>query len=672
MPNRLAGEPSPYLRQHADNPVDWYPWGPEALARARERDMPLLVSIGYSACHWCHVMAHESFEDPQVAALMNENFVCIKVDREERPDVDAIYMEACQAMTGQGGWPLNVFLTPEQVPFYAGTYFPPERRMGMASWREVLEAIAAAWQERRAEIRQQSARMVEALSASVRLQPAPAPIGAAELQRACQTLRDGYDHRHGGWGRAPKFPAPYAIELLLARGEHDLALDALRAMARGGIYDQVGGGFHRYSVNSDWSVPHFEKMLYDNAQLARAYLRGWLASGDTLLLRICRETLDFALAELRAPEGGFYSALDADSEGVEGRYYVWSAQELSEVLGVLGPRVADEAMAYFGATEAGNFEPGLNVLQARGAEPQRLAEIRRLLADARATRVRPGCDDKRLASWNALMLAALAEAGAALEHAPYLEAARGCAEFLLGCMSDGSGRMLRSYKDGQARLSGCLEDHAFTLQALLALYEATFEQRYFEAARLIADSMIERFGDPDRGGFFSTASDAEPLLVRRKDLEDSPIPSGNSAAALGLLRLARVTGEQRYERAGQGVLALIGPLACRHPHAFAHLLAAADFNLAAVREVAIVGSGPQAEAMAAVARRGPRAHLVLAGGPGPSSVPPLLEGREAGPGGAAAYVCERFACRAPVHSAAELAALLGRGASPDGGPRGQA
>jgi uncharacterized protein YyaL (SSP411 family) len=655
MPNRLAAEPSPYLRQHADNPVDWYPWGPEALERARAEQKPLLVSIGYSACHWCHVMAHESFENPQIAALMNEHFVCVKVDREERPDVDAIYMEACQAMTGQGGWPLNVFLTPDQVPFYAGTYFPPSPRAGMPSWPQVLEAIADAWRERRQEILGQSERMVQALSASLRLQPAPEPIGAAELERACQTLHDGYDHRNGGWGGAPKFPAPQAIELLLARGQPELALDALRAMARGGIYDQLGGGFHRYSVNSDWSVPHFEKMLYDNAQLARAYLRGWQASGEPRLRQVCEETLAFVLAELRGPEGGFYSALDADSEGVEGRYYVWSAQQLSQVL---GPELADEAMAYFGVTQGGNFEPGLNVLQARGPQPERLAEIRQRLLAARAQRARPGLDDKCLASWNALMIAALAEAGSVLAHRPYVEAAQAAAEFLLGRLSDGHGRMLRSYKDGQARLHGCLEDHAFTLEALLALYEATFETRYFEQAQAIADSIIARFGDPQRGGFFSTAADAEPLVVRRKDLEDSPIPSGNSAAAAGLLRLARLTGEERYERHARGVLALIGPLAWRHPHAFGHLLAAADFNAAPVREVAIVGSGPQAEAMAKVARQRPREHLVLAGAPRPTATPPLLQARDPGPGGAAAYVCERFACRAPVYSAEELEAAL--------------
>jgi len=664
MANRLAGETSPYLLQHKDNPVDWYPWGEDALARARAEQRPLLVSIGYSACHWCHVMERESFEDEATAQLMNERFVCVKVDREERPDVDAIYMEACQAMTGQGGWPLNVFLTPDGVPFYAGTYFPAHPQHGMPSWRQVLLAVSEAWETRREEILAQSGRMIDALSATARLEPAAEPISAAQLEEAVAALAAGYDERNGGWGRAPKFPAAQTIELLLARGERAMSLGSLRAMAAGGIHDQLGGGFHRYSVDSRWMVPHFEKMLYDNALLARAYLHGWLVSGEARLREACTGTLDFALRELRGPEGGFCAALDADSEGVEGKFYVWSAAELREVL---GRELAEPALAYFGATEEGNFEPGLNVLQARGPIPDRLAEIRARLFAARERRVRPGLDDKRLTSWNALMIAALADAGAALPHPPYVAAARQCAEFLLGELSEGPGRMLRSWKDGRARLRGYLEDHAYTLEALLTLYEATFETRWYEHAVALAEGIIERFADRERGGFFATASDHEPLLVRRKDLEDSPIPSGSSAAAFGLLRLARLSGETRYEEHALDVLRLLGPLACRHPHAFSHLLAAADFSLAAVSEVAIAGSGEPAAALARTARERFRPHLVLAGSDpaehgqrnGEVRVP-LLEGRTAGPGGAAAYVCERFACRAPVFSAEELRTQLDR------------
>jgi uncharacterized protein YyaL (SSP411 family) len=656
MANRLSRETSPYLLQHAENPVEWYPWGEEALSRALTEQRPLLVSIGYSACHWCHVMAHESFEDPEIAALMNERFVCVKVDREERPDVDAIYMEACQTMTGQGGWPLNAFCTPAQVPFYLGTYFPPEPRHGMPSWRQVLEAVAEAWESRRSEIEEQSARMIDALSASVRLSPAPEPVSEVQLEEAVRGLAAGYDRQNGGWGGAPKFPAPQTIELLLARGEREMSLGALRAMAAGGVYDQIGGGFHRYSVDSRWTVPHFEKMLYDNALLARAYLHGWQCCGEDRLRQVCVETLEFALRELRGAEGGFCSALDADSEGAEGRFYVWSAEALRDAL---GDARAAEAMAYYGASEQGNFEPGLNVLQARGPLPPDLEQIRSALLSVRDARPRPARDEKRLASWNALMLAALADAGSSLPEPRYLEAARACGEFLLEAFSDGEGRMLRSWRDGRARLNGLLEDHAFTLQGLLALYEATFELRWYRAAVRIADSMIERFADLERGGFFTTALDHEALLVRRKDLDDAPIPSGSAAAALGLLRLARLSGAERYEQQARGVLALLGPLAVRHPHAFGHLLLAADFNLAPVREVAIVGEGSgAAEAMARVARERFRAHLVLAGAAEGASQVPLLAERAAGVDGAAAYVCEHFSCRAPVHSAAELAALL--------------
>jgi uncharacterized protein len=641
VPNRLGGESSPYLLQHKDNPVDWYPWGDEALSRARGEDRPLLVSIGYSACHWCHVMAHESFEDPDIAAVMNARFVCVKVDREERPDIDAICMEACQAMTGHGGWPLNTFLTPEGVPFYAGTYFPPEPRHGLPSWRMVLDGVAEAWENRREEIRAQSGRIIEALSASDRLEPSMEPIREEELRTALVSLWNNYDRANGGFGRAPKFPPHSVIELLLARGEREMSLGTLEAMARGGIYDQVGGGFARYSVDATWTVPHFEKMLYDNALLARAYLHGWQVSGEERFRNVCCETLDWALREMQGPEGGFCSALDADSEGVEGKFYVWTLEELRDALGV---DLAEPALDYF---RPASFEHSL-ILEARGPEPPapQLAEIRRRLLEVRSRRVRPGLDDKRLTSWNALMISALADAGAVLERPDYLAAAVRCAEFIQRERRAPDGFLLRT-----PSIRGFLEDYAYLLEALISLYEATGDPGWFAEATTVAAVLIDRFSDPERGGFFTTADDAEPLAVRRKDLEDSPIPSGNSAAAFGLLRLALLAGEGRYERHALGVLRLMFSLAVRHPQAFGHLLGAADFYMAPVKEVAIVGPDPEAEELLRVVRGQYRPHLVLA--TGRADGVPLLEGREPVDGRAAAYVCQ-----APVTSPSELAAAL--------------
>ena len=605
MPNALAQETSPYLRQHAENPVDWLPWGPVALQRAREQNKPLLVSIGYSSCHWCHVMERESFEDPRTAEVMNEGFVCVKVDREERPDIDALYMEAVQGMTGRGGWPLNVFLTPEQVPFYGGTYFPPEPRHGMPAWTQVLHAIAEAWSENHAEIRAGGEQLRERLSGGASLAPSEQPPQEGVLDAAVAVLSEQFDPRHGGFGGAPKFPHASAIEFLLLRGERAMSLGTLHAMAGGGIHDQLGGGFSRYSVDAAWTVPHFEKMLYDNALLARAYLHGWQASGDERLREVCIDTLEWALGEMRGPEGGFYSALDADSDGVEGRFYVWTLEQLRLLLGA----DAAGAIAWFGATERGNFEdphhpePGLNVLQDRGPEgsrgdPAARQRIRERLLAARAERVRPALDDKRLTSWNALMICALADAGAALAQPRYLDAAVACAEFLLGSMRNERGRLLRTYNDGHAKIDAYLEDHAFLLEALLALFEATCQERWLLEARALADELIARFADADRGGFFSTASDAEALIARRKDLEDSPIPAGASSAALGLLRLAQLTGEERYERHAASVLALLHEIAPRHPSAFGHLLQALHWHFAPARPIACAiptgstGSGP--------------------------------------------------------------------------------
>jgi hypothetical protein len=607
-------------------------------------------------------MAHESFENPEIASVMNALFVSIKVDREERPDVDAIYMEAVQMMTGHGGWPLNAFITPEQAPFYVGTYFPPEPRHGLASWRMVLLAVADAWERRRGEIREQSAQVVTSLQASARMQPSSDPIRETALADAVVALRRSYDRVHGGFGRAPKFPPASVIELLLSRGEREMSLATLRAMAAGGIYDQVGGGFARYAVDATWTVPHFEKMLYDNALLARAYLHGWQVSGEDRMRTVCCETLDWVLREMRGPEGGFCSALDADSEGVEGQFYVWTLDQLRDTL---GPELADAAIVYFGATELGNFD-GANVLEARGSYPSRLPEIRRRLYEARAERIRPGLDDKRLTAWNALMISALADAGAVLERDDYVHAAIACAEFILRELRDDDGRLLRTWKDGRGRLRAYLEDYAFLLEALLTLYESTFDPRWYREAVALADQMTRHFADGDRGGFFMTADDHEQLAARRKDLDDSPIPSGSSAAAFGLLRLALLSGESSYERNAVGVLQLLYPMAVKHPQGFGHLLRAADFYLAPVKEVAIVGSAERRNELVRVVREAFRPHLVLAAGVGSQAASaseppigvPLLEGREPVDGSAAAYVCEHFVCQAPALTAAELAAAL--------------
>ncbi len=655
MANRLAQETSPYLLQHRDNPVDWYPWGAEALARARKLDRPILLSVGYSACHWCHVMERESFEDADTAAYMNEHFVSVKVDREERPDVDALYMEAVQAISGHGGWPMTVFCDPDGVPFYGGTYFPPDESRGMPSFRMVMEAVLDAFESRREELRKRAPETRVQLGAIGAIEPSDEAPGEELLETAIATLREAADIERGGFRGAPKFPPSSALELLLARGVNEPVERTLDAMMAGGIHDQIGGGFARYSVDASWLVPHFEKMLYDNALLAGAYLHGWQALGHERYRRVCERTLDWALREMRGPEGGFYSALDADSEGEEGRFYVWTPDEIEAALGEGAQAVAE----FYGVSEAGNFE-GRNILHLAGgaatAEPEGLDAARQALYEARAKRVPPGLDDKRLAAWNALMLGALAEAGAALGREDYLDAARDCAEFVLGDLRGDDGHLLRTYKDGEGRLNAYLEDHAFLLEALLTLYEATFEQRWFERARALADTMISRFGDPQRGGFFSTSSDHEELIARRKEIGDHPIPSGNSAAALGLLRLEALTGERSYGEQADGVLRLFAKAAPRQPDAFAHLLRALDFRLAATKEVALIGN--DLTALSAVVRSGHRPHLVLAGGPAGSDTPPLLTGRTQVDGLSAAYVCENFSCRVPVTNPEHLADLV--------------
>jgi uncharacterized protein YyaL (SSP411 family) len=655
MANRLAQETSPYLLQHRENPVDWYPWGEEALARARELDRPILLSVGYSACHWCHVMERESFEDAKTAAYMNEHFVSIKVDREERPDVDALYMEAVQAISGHGGWPMTVFCDPDGVPFYGGTYFPPAEGRGMPSFQMVMEAVLDAFENRRDELRERAPETRTRLGAIGAIEPADEAPGAGTLDAALATLEQAVDMERGGFGGAPKFPPSSALELLLARGVEAPVERTLDAMLAGGIYDQIGGGFARYSVDASWLVPHFEKMLYDNAQLAGIYLHGWQALGHDRYRRVAEETLDWALREMRGPEGGFYSALDADSEGEEGRFYVWTPGELRAVLG----EGAEAIEAYYGVSEVGNFE-GRNILHlaagAKAAEPDGLAEARKALYEARSEREWPGLDDKRLASWNALMIGALGEAGAVLGRDDYLDAARSGAEFVLRDLRDRDDRLLRTYKDGEARLNAYLEDHAFLLDALLTLYEATFEARWFKASQELADTMIARFGDPERGGFYSTSEDHEQLIARRKEIGDHPIPSGNSAAALALLRLEALSGERSYGQQAEGVLRLFAKAAPRQPDAFAHLLRALDFQLAPTKEVALVGD--DLRELVAVVRSGYRPHLVLGGGPEGSEVPPLLAGRAQIDGRAAAYVCENFACQRPVTTVEHLTDLL--------------
>jgi uncharacterized protein len=665
MANRLAQETSPYLLQHRDNPVDWYPWREEALVRAREEDRPILLSVGYSACHWCHVMERESFENPETAAYMNEHFVNVKVDREERPDIDALYMEAVQAISGQGGWPMTVFLDPEGVPFYGGTYFPPDEGRGMPSFRMVMEAVVDAFENRREEIGERAPQMRARLGAIGQIEPAPGSPEPATLEEAMTRLLAAADRRRGGFGGAPKFPPASALELLLARGEREVVEQTLDAMLAGGIYDQVGGGFARYSVDAAWLVPHFEKMLYDNALLARAYLHGWQALGHERYRRVCEETLDWALREMRGPEGGFYSALDADSEGEEGRFYVWAPDEIRAALPdspnciKFSTQQIENLMQFYGISEGGNFE-GRNILYLAGgadaAAPEGLDEMRQALYEARSRRVWPGLDDKRLTAWNALVIAALAEAGAVLGREDYLAAAEACAEFVWEQMRDGEERLLRTYKDGRASLNAYLEDHAFLLEALLTLYEASFEPHWFEQARALAETTIARFGDPENGGFFSTSDDHEALIARRKEIGDHPIPSGNSSAAFGLLHLAALTGERRYEEQAEGVFHLFAGPATRHPESFAHLLRAIDFHLSPTKEVALIGD--DLTELTRAVRAEHRPHLVLAGGPEGSNLPELLRDRPTTEGQPTAYVCEHFTCQAPVTTSQALNALL--------------
>lgn len=628
--NRLAGETSPYLLQHAGNPVDWYPWGEEALSRARDEDKPILLSIGYAACHWCHVMEHESFENAGIAASMNEHFVSIKVDREERPDLDAVYMEAVVALSGQGGWPMTVFLTPEGEPFYGGTYYPPEPRHGMPSFPQVLEAIAAAWRDRREEVATAAAQLVEAVGRSTALRPSNEPLSEAVLAAAVGGLRATFEPAYGGWGRAPKFPNAPVLELLLRRDGDDaraMVTRTLDAMAAGGMYDLLGGGFHRYSVDDGWLVPHFEKMLYDNAQLAATYLHGWLVTGNERYREVTRATIDYMLRELLLPEGGFASAQDADTDGVEGLTFTWTEEEGAPA-GLLEP-----------------FEHGRSIIRGEVDEETRIR-----LLELREQRPKPLRDDKAIASWNGLALAALAEAGRRLERPDWVDAARNLGSFLLGPLSSEDGRLRRSRRDGRTSGPGYLDDYANVAHGLLELHVATGELRWLEEANRLARLAVELFADDEHGGFFLSPVDGERLVARTKGLDDHPLPSGNAMLAHVLLRLARIYGDDELERRGVGVLRLVRPALERAPSAFGWALCALDLHLSPPRELAIAGPVDSEVAQAALAPWQP--NTVVAVGPGDEI--PLLAGKSLVDGNPAVYVCERFTCRAPVTDPTEL------------------
>jgi hypothetical protein len=661
MSNRLAAETSPYLLQHKDNPVDWFPWGEEALARARAENKPVLLSIGYAACHWCHVMAHESFEDAETARLVNEHFVPVKVDREERPDVDAVYMAAVQAMTGQGGWPMTVFLTPNGTPFYGGTYFPPEDRHGLPSFKRLLLAIDEIWQQRREDAEDQAKKLMEHIDASAGIAMPDDPLTDDILDGAAISIARSLDTVYGGFGGAPKFPQAPVLDLLLrlllrganTRGPLTLTLDR---MAAGGIFDQLGGGFHRYSVDRQWIVPHFEKMLYDNAQLLRTYARSWQKFETSRYREVAAMTAEWLLREMRDPAGGFWSSLDADSEGVEGKFYVWTLDEVRDAAG----QDAATAIARWGFTKSGNFEgQNIPVLAAAGGESDGVARARAALLQRRAQRPRPATDTKVITAWNSLAASALAEAGIALSEPDWVQAARECMEFVFSTLCV-EGRLMRSYRDGEVRYLGYAEDYAFTLEACLSLYEATFEPLWLERARWAADAALDLFSD-ERGGFFTTGTDAEVLITRPKDIMDSPVPASNSVLALELQRMNLIFQEDRYERAAVAPLQLMRSAMEQAPQGFAHLLSALDFYTSSPPEIVIIGpqDDPGTDAMLEVARQGFRPNKVLLQTEerGATRVP-LLQNRPMLDGRATAYVCSHGTCRQPVDTPEALAAQL--------------
>ena len=618
--NRLAQETSPYLQQHAGNPVDWYPWGEEALARARAEDRPILLSIGYSACHWCHVMEHESFEDELTARAMNDHFVCIKVDREERPDLDSVYMDAVVALTGHGGWPMTVFLTPVGEPFFGGTYFPPEPRHGLPSFKQVLLSVAEAWEEKRSEVEGSAAHLVEHIRDGARLQPSDEPLGEELLAEAQRNLRDGFDPQWGGWGRAPKFPPAPVLEFLLRRGEEEMTRRTLDSMMLGGMWDAVGGGFHRYSVDERWLVPHFEKMLYDNALLASVYVHAARRFGDERYRRIADLTLDYVLRELALEGGGFASAQDADTDGVEGLTFTWAP----------GEGAPEELLE--------PFEHGRFVLRGELDEA-----TRERLFELREQRPKPLRDDKAIASWNGLMLAALAQAGRV---GPATELAL----FLLGPLSTPDGRLHRTWRAGLGKGTGYLEDYADVAYGLMELHVASGDPRFLLESHRLATLAVDLFADDEAGGFFQSARDGEQLVARKKELDDHPTPSGNAMLAYVLMRLARIWGDDELERRGVSVLRLVRDALTRAPSAFGWLLVALDQHLAPRREVAIVGDPGAPVARVAVERAAATDVIAC----GPAAGIPLLEGRGKIAGQTAVYVCERFACELPVTDPAAL------------------
>jgi uncharacterized protein YyaL (SSP411 family) len=658
--NRLARETSPYLHQHAHNPVDWYAWGPEALARARELDRPIFLSIGYAACHWCHVMERESFEDVETARDLNEGFVAIKVDREERPDLDAIYMDAVQQMTGGGGWPMSVFLTPDGRPFYGGTYFPDSPRHGLPSFRQVLAGVSEAWRERRDEVERSSSDLAHAITGHAR-PPSDAALDPVALDDALAAIEGGFDARNGGWGGAPKFPQPMTIEFLLrlasTRGDDRalaMARRSLDAMAAGGIHDHLGGGFARYATDSIWLVPHFEKMLYDNAQLARAYVHAWQLTRDTRYRDVALDTLTFMERDLLTADGGFAASLDADTAGVEGATYVWTLAEIEALLGV---EAAAEFCRAYGVTANGNWEGHTILSRVGDGDEERLREARDKLFAARQKRPQPARDDKVLTGWNGLAIGAFADAAAAFDEPRLADVAARAADLVLTSVRDADGRLSRSWKDGRALHAGTLEDYSHLADGLLALYQATFEERWFTAARDLTDQILAHFADPN-GGFFDTADDHEALITRPKGLQDNAIPSGGAMAAEVLVRLAAFTGEGKYRSAAESALRDVAAYARRYPTAFAQWLNALVFVTGDAVEIAIAGEPTSSDgrALLAVARAGYRPLSVLAAGT--SGVVPLLDERPLRDGRATAYVCRNFACRAPVTEPADLAAQL--------------
>jgi uncharacterized protein YyaL (SSP411 family) len=674
MPNRLAGETSPYLLQHAHNPVDWYPWGEEALERARTLDRPIFLSIGYAACHWCHVMERESFEDAATAKLLNDRFVAVKVDREERPDLDSIYMGAVQAMTGSGGWPMSVFLTPDGAPFYGGTYFPDRPRHGMPSFSQVLDGVWQAWTTQRGEVTAAGQRLVDALVQQAATPPVDGgpPLDDAFFAQVDGALAERFDRVNASWGGAPKFPQPMTLEYLLRRhaagatASTGMVTATLDRMADGGIHDQLGGGFHRYATDARWLVPHFEQMLYDNAQLARVYVHAWSLLGRERDRATAIEVLDYVLRELTTGDGAFAASQDADTEGIEGLTFTWRAAEIREVLGDLAPAFT----AAYGVTDDGNWE-GVSILERVSPRGDALGEAalagaRRRLLERRATRPQPARDDKALAAWNGLAIAALAEAGRLLDEPRYTEAAVRAAETITAGLLAADGTLRRSWKDGRAVGQGVLEDHSHLAEGLLALYETTFDERWFVIARQLADRILERFADP-AGGFFDTADDHERLITRPRDPQDNAVPSGGAMAATVLLRLAAWTGEARYREAAERAIGTVGPYLTRYPTGFAQWLIAATLAAADLDEVAVVGpvDAPATRELLAPVWSTWRPNQVLALAPdaaaAATSAVPLLHDRVTLDGRPTAYVCHGFTCRLPVTDGAALAAQLSGG-----------